>query len=579
MTAQSPPTYNQPTPAQRKGNRSFATGQLTIVPSRVITEISGPSGREQVALACGAFAILFGLGLLAALRFGVYEPDALARVYSAARTVYGINPTIANIGFIWPPLPTLVEIPFVLFMPLVTTGLASVCMSATFAALGLILLNKIIAVYVPQRRWRLAFLAAYQLNAMILIYGLNGMTEVVMIFFTLLGFLGIQRLFQPEPVREVWGAQRLFLRDRGGDERHLTSVLVLLGLSAALGFLTRFEAFSLTFVLLAAIAIALYDRRASRAQYEAYGLFYLLPVAFAVAFVIGFSWVITGNPLYFLNGKGSNASQTALAMPHSPHLQAIKGHLLGSFVYVAGVATALYPACWVALGALVVVAIRWRDRAAAALALLLVSFPTFQIFLHALGQSFGWIRFHIYLIPLSVVGLLLAGAHLSTPWRERARWATLVLLIASSVVTLGVFDRVPGKLSEPAYLAALLRGQHDDTMTMEQRIADYLKAKGPDVRILADEQQAGHIITFTGEFSRFIGTDVPNHEAQAADPARYVDYILVPNNVTPDQDFIVARYPDIYEQGLPFLTLEREWTPPSQGWWQHSFRLYRVNHK
>lgn len=577
MTAQSSPTYTQPTPAQRKGSRGFTTGQLTIVPSRVITETTGPTRREQIAIAAGAFALLFGLGALAALRFGVYEPDALARVYSASRTVYGTNPTIANIGFIWPPLPTLVEIPFTLFKPLVTTGLASVCMSALFAAFGLILLNRIIAVYVPQRRWRFAFLAAYQLNAMIMIYAMNGMTELVMVFFTLLGFLGIQRLFQPEPVREVWGGQRLFLRDRGGDERHLTSVLVLLGLSAALGFLTRFEAFSLTFVLLAALAVALRDRRASRAQYEAYGLFYLLPVAFAVAFVIGFSWVITGNPLYFLNGKGSNASQTALAMPHSPHLEALKSHLPQSIVYVARIATALYPACWVALGALVAVAIRQRDRAAAALALLLVSFPAFQAVLHALGQSFGWIRFHIYLIPLSVVGLLLAGAHLPAHWRERARWATLALLIASSLVTVGVFDRVPGKLSEPAYLVALLRGQHDDTMTMERRIADYLKAKGPNVRILADEQQAGHIITFSGEFDRFVGTDVPNHQAQAADPRRFVDYILVPNNVTTDQDFIVALYPDIYEQGLPYLTLEREWTPPGQGWWEHSFRLYRVN--
>jgi hypothetical protein len=577
MTAQSPSTYSQPASALRKGRRGFTTGQLTIVPSRVITETTGPGRREQLALACGAFATFFILGLIAALGFGVYEPDALARVYSAARTVHGPNPTIANVGFIWPPLPALAEIPFILFNPLITTGLAAVCMSATFAAFGLILLNRIIAPYVPGRRWRFAFLAAYQTNAMILIYALNGMTEVVMIFFTLLGFLGIQRLFQPDSVREVWGAQRLFLRDRGRDERHLTSVLVILGLSAALGFLTRFEAFSLTFVLLAAIAIALRDRRATRAQYEAYALFYLLPVAAAVALVVGFSWVITGNPLYFLNGKGSNASQTALAMPHSPHLVLLKGDLPRAFAHVATIATNLYPACWIALGALIAVTIRRRDRTAAALALLLVSFPTFQILLHTLGQSFGWIRFHIYLIPLSVVGLLLTGAHLPAPWRERARWATLALLLASSIATVGVFDRVPGKLSEPAYLAALLRGQRDDTMAMERRIATYLLAKGPDVRILADEQQAGHIITFTGEFDRFVGTDVPDHQEQAADPARYVDYILVPNNVTPAEDYIVALYPDIYEQGLPFLTLEREWTPPGQGWWEHSFRLYRVN--
>ena len=106
--------------------RSFTTGQLTIVPSRVITETSGPSRREQLALASGALAIFFSLGALAALRYGVYEPDALARVYSAARTVYGYRPTLANVGFIWPPLPTLVEIPFVLYKPLVTTGLAIV---------------------------------------------------------------------------------------------------------------------------------------------------------------------------------------------------------------------------------------------------------------------------------------------------------------------------------------------------------------------------------------------------------------------------------------------------------------------
>src|SRR5688572_5992705 len=96
MTFQSSPTYHHPNQARPRGRSGFGTGQLTIVPSQVVTETTGPAAREQVALACGAFVILFGLGMIAALGFGVYEPDALARVYSAARTIHGNRPTLAN---------------------------------------------------------------------------------------------------------------------------------------------------------------------------------------------------------------------------------------------------------------------------------------------------------------------------------------------------------------------------------------------------------------------------------------------------------------------------------------------------
>lgn len=569
-----PQVFTRP---RQRGKRAFARSQLTIVPSRVVSEPVGPSWREQLALACAAIPALLALGVVAAVRFGAYEPDALARVYSAARTVRGNRPALANVGFIWPPLPTLVEIPFALVRPLVTTGLAAVCMSVIFAALALILLNRILYPYVPARRWRFAFLAAYQLNIMILIYSINGMTEIPMICFTLLGVWGVQRLFQPDPVREVWGLQRLFLVNRAHDERYTTSTLVLLGAAAALGFLTRFEALSLTLVLLAAVLLLLRDRKATRAQYEAYGLFTLLPVVFAVGLLISFAWLITGNPLYFVNGKGSNAQSVAAAMAMNPALAALKGDLGGSIGYVATVVTQMYPAAWLALAALVAVALRFRDRVAAILALLLVSFPAFQVPLHFLGQSHGWVRYQIYAVPLTIIGLLLVCARVAPRWQIHLRRLVLLLLVLSSVVTFSVIYRDGGALSEADYVNALFRWQASDRLDLDHTIARYLLTKDANTRIFADEQQTGRIALFTGQFERFIGTDSPNYRDLIADPAANADYILVPDSVDAGENYIVARYPDIYEQGGANLTLEREWIPANKRWWEHSFRLYRIN--
>ena len=128
MSMQLLPRFFGQSATKRRGQRAFAPNQLTIVPSHVVREALGPTWREQLMIALTALPILIGLGALAILRYGVYEPDALARVYSAARTVRGNRPALANVGFIWPPLPTLVEIPFALFDSLITTGLAAVAL-------------------------------------------------------------------------------------------------------------------------------------------------------------------------------------------------------------------------------------------------------------------------------------------------------------------------------------------------------------------------------------------------------------------------------------------------------------------
>jgi hypothetical protein len=99
----------------------------------------------------------------------------------------------------------------------------------------------------------------------------------------------------------------------------------------------------------------------------------------------------------------------------------------------------------------------------------------------------------------------------------------------------------------------------------------------PSGRILADDLQADHIILFSGQMERFVTTRSPDHPKIADQPVGQVDYVLVPDDVDGTQNFIVERYPDIFDKGAPFLQLQKEWT--DVGVRQNAperWRLYRV---
>ena len=92
--------------------------------------------RDDVMISGVFFLFYLALGGYMTL-FRHYMPyDALGRLVSAWLVVTGTEVKLASIGFVWPPIPTLLAIPFTVIPALVESWMAMVILSAIFMALS-----------------------------------------------------------------------------------------------------------------------------------------------------------------------------------------------------------------------------------------------------------------------------------------------------------------------------------------------------------------------------------------------------------------------------------------------------------
>src|SRR4051812_17837220 len=103
-------------------------GALTIVPI-------GPSSREDVIW----FVAVTLVGLLGSIWYlyvvQIYAGDAVSRAVLAHNIILSRDPHLAAIGFIWSPLQSMVELPFIaLLVPFKQTIFAAQITSVLFSA-------------------------------------------------------------------------------------------------------------------------------------------------------------------------------------------------------------------------------------------------------------------------------------------------------------------------------------------------------------------------------------------------------------------------------------------------------------
>ncbi|MBI4213342.1 MAG: hypothetical protein HY534_03455 [Chloroflexi bacterium] len=524
---------------------------------------------ERMAILGFGTAAFLGLAAVLVFRYQVYFGDALSRAYIAASIVLSEPPSLANLGFIWSPLPSIVQLPFVLIPPLLEHGFAPNVPTALFAAGSLALLNDLARPWLPERRYRFLVLAAYQLHPMILLYSINGMSEQLLIFFTLACMLLMQQLLLSE-----W-TFRSYLKASAT------------GFLAAAGFLTRYEGFVLGVVLAMAVAIApvLLRRWRIPTEIEAALLSYSVPFTYAVFMWLFFNWTIMGNPIHFLVGPGSNREQAAALLQSNPFIASLFQNLSGSTAYVALLVAYTFPGAFlVGLGLLARLVLS-RDAYALVLLLLLASVPLFQTAMHFLGQSFGYLRFHIYSIPVAVVGLV----YLTWVLRRRLAprlslsLALLLMLGSGAVNALATFRDDYERFLEPrvAETVSLIEAHHEaslasrfdlPTFSQQRDIAAAVRDLPRPGRILADERYADHIIVFSGQFRRFLTSRDPLFRSAVQNPEKaQVDYILIPE-LPAGASTLNDERPQLFSQGASGLRLIADWQPGTAGRW----RLYEV---
>jgi 4-amino-4-deoxy-L-arabinose transferase-like glycosyltransferase len=503
-------------------------------------------------LAVGSFLLSLALGAYLNLWLGDLNGDAISRVANAYYVLFSRDPHLAAMGFVWNPLPSMLELPLVAMKgiapALVRDGLASVVMSAAFAAVGAWYLVHLAAQLGLPRWSRLLVALLYQLNPMILMYSANGMTDVPLVT------CGIA----------VVALVHEYLRE----ERLSSLVLAALWLAAA--FLIRYEAVALGSLAALGLIVAKVLERRPRQEIESLILVFLLPIVYAGFLWMFFNWLIMKNPIYFFTSSYGNASQTISGGSVDRALQLAHHSLYYTISYAAHMAVLFWPS----IPLLVVSAIWWagskpRDRRYPLLVLAAFSVVMFQTAFVYVGLLAEWVRYWIAYIPAGfLVALWLAG--------RQARPKTLALVAILAVLALGnagtflALETSAFSAGNGEPIASVLKGVRQHPFAYADSVDAYL-ARHPHWTVLVDTFTASSLVLRAVRPTQFVISSDRDFHAVLANPRGRVSALLVPQPVGIARlDAINRAYPRLWAHGLPWARLVKTFRG------NENYRLYWV---
>ncbi|MBO0681400.1 glycosyltransferase family 39 protein [Mycolicibacterium sp. S2-37] len=504
-----------------------------------------------LALFASLSALYFAVGAVLVLRYNMFDPDAPSRVANAGYVVMSRQPHLSAIGFVWNPLPSLVEIPLLQFARWIpefkTHGLAGVVQSALFMAGAAVQVRRITLDRAVPAGWRRLAVACFALHPMIVIYGASGMSEAA------------------ETLCLVWCARHLLRwlsRRRVGD-------LAWAGVALGLGYLTRYE------VVPAACGVALLVVIASHGQRWRHGRFATsLLNAMIVLFPIGTafvtwsltSWIVTGELFATLSSQYGNESQVAAAAAKGgPLVEAASS----DWVVIAARLLGMNPFVGVAVGGAIAYSVVSRRLD------LLVPVATFgpvlafAVWGQYTSTTFGWFRFYLLAVPLVVCLALVCWPTAPPPRRlspadnilRRAGAGLLCasLLVGFPVTAYAMSDQRIGNQQLQFGLRSLLDPHtyppaeqwYRRLMISDRAVADYLdRQELPDGSVLMDTFNTWGIWLASDDPKQFIITSDYDFTVAVNRPWESgVQYIIATNPAFTDADALNMRYPSLWQDG------------------------------
>lgn len=493
-----------------------------------------------VALFVVAYAGYALLGYFTVLRWHIVVGDAVSRLAHAFFVWHNQPPKLAAIGFVWPPLMTLVLLPLAALRSAAASLAALPLTSAFFGAALVLTLERTLALLAMPLRLRLPLVALVAVNPMILFYAANGMSESVYLFFL---------------VFAVFTFIRWYLLST-------PSALVLCSFTLAFAVLTRYEILAWVAVLAVAVVATLVRRRETRDAVEGSTIAFLAPIVYTFGLWIFFNWLILGNPLYWLR---SEVTQTFVETQAATGTQIGLGAALRD---TASLTWHLYPATIVMVGVLAAVAFWRRDLISLVLAVAIVLNPILTAFLAAYSDTSVvlQLRYNLRPIPLALCGVAWLWREAPGRGPKLAVWLTAVALMAGSLPsTWRMMETYRQQSQEQAFTRALRTG-HDQEGTRslgtgvrvgnapERAAARWISGhvSGSNA-ILADDAEAFAVMLYTGRPGMFldrIDFGDPYWLDVLDSPFGRVRYFLVPRRHV---DRIQARYPAVLRGGVAFL--------------------------
>ncbi|WP_068497196.1 glycosyltransferase family 39 protein [Paenibacillus kribbensis] len=515
-------------------------------------------------MAIGLFVFILALELSAGIYFsyvlGYMHTDALSRVANAFYVLYSRDPHLGAIGFIWNPLPSLLEMVILVLYPvfpaLASHGLAAVILSATFAALTAMLLYRAGVRTGLSSGMSLLLALLYALNPFVLLFGANGLSDSLYIYFIMMTVIEFA----------------LWLKDR------MTASLIVSGLALAMAFWTRYEAVPLGVAMACGVVVAVLflhrhmDRRElplreKLHKVEATWLLLLLPVVFSGLLWIFFNYLIMGNAFYFLNSEYSNTAQSAELLNDDKFVEMFSNPLV-ALKFIAS-KTIWYSVPLFAILLIRLLSGRLFRWGTLIILLLFLSVPGLQFLLMMKQSSYGWFRYFMYVFPITVAWLPYELSQLQGRWRRAAFGLVSVSLLLTAGLLSYALTRPDIAPDENSFLTRTGNVNYVRQVS-DRKIAVWLDEHLPKSTIMTDSASAYTMIVYSQYPKRFLITsDYSFNKALSYPQDSHVDYILVPKIMSGmPLSKINMVYPNLYEKGAPWVQLEREFN----GEW----RLYKV---
>ena len=479
--------------------------------------------KNEWRLAAVVFVLEWAIGIYLGYH-KVLLGDAMSRTANAFYVFYSVPYRLTSMGLVWNPLPSVIQLPFVLlsklWRPFVTKGISMSCASALFEAWGVKALYKCFHTLKCKEKDALLIIALLVLNPYAIFYGANGMTEIMM------AAVGMQII------------SSLTCWIRKGEPYYIMEM----GMTFVIMFLIRYEAVPFALFVGLGMALHMLISKRERKYYPGKGIepfWYIestmwvtfLPLIFSVVCWIIYNWLITGNPLYFMDSGYSMSAYSAYYQDY--------GGLLSAAAFV-------FKRVWPMLipFAALLLARALTDTFFKYETLIMVfsvlGLSTFTTVLILLGKSGGYVRYVCY--PLFFAPAFVPYAINAA--REKAQTVVRVMaagMIASALVFVWGFSQSP-LFREDLFL---------NIPASSETVAEYLNSNCRNARVLMDSYRTYYIIMNADNPEEWVISCSQDFEDCVADPVKTgIDYMVVPQiGSYGNMDALNIAWPELYNYG------------------------------
>ncbi len=457
-------------PGGRGRGRAAGDGETRRTPARVVAAQHTRAATVEALLVFAFFFVGYmALGLYVTVHLQATPFDATARLAHAYFALHGDPSKLAAIGFVWPPVSTLVLLPFTAVSKAGESLWALPMSTATFAAGLLVVLNRTYTLLGIPRWARLTLVLTLGVNPYFSRYASNGMAEMVSLFWVTVGC-------------------HYFIKWYLLDRDH---ILALSGMAWAFAALTRYEiAVYVAFMAVAAGAV-LYTRRARPIRVEGALLLFLVPAVYWGGLWVLFNGLITGDFLHFLHEQVRQRFVEYKKTPSADPLEPIR--------LILSMNARLFTPTLIVIPLMLAVGVLRRNLMAFLLGTLVLINPatTLLAMIREDDMALVQARFNIRSLPLAMIALGWLWTLLpSLRAKLMLLTAAVIIAVAGYPLTLNLMDtfRFQDQRDEARYVEAIRSGQTQRTPDLDipaaRRIATWIDVNaGGRHRVLVDDAQ------------------------------------------------------------------------------------------